>query len=414
MPTPSPRVALVLSTGFCLLFLAPLCFGEHDDDASLKSLYNAHRWFELRESVEKGSAPAFYQGAVACALNDLHRCEKKLKLVIKSSPQSHDAIEAHRLLASAYLRRGKYRQALAETDAVLGLKPGDSSVLGDRPLLAILSQFPEQEVMRRRVTTLQLQEAGLPISVNGVQATYWFDTGANISAISESEAKRFGLRVVAAPIKIGDVTGTMFDSRVAIAEGVSIGSIHLRHVAFLVLSDSQPPFNQSAPGEGGLIGLPVLLALQRLVWGADKKFEIGSKSSNRAMPHADMCFDGQHPVTQIEYEHRHLPFTLDTGATNTDLYPTFAAAFPELIRTAEKSDAYKMEGAGGAKNMDAAVLKSLHLSIGGFTVVLSPAGVLLTHTVEESDFFYGNLGIDLLQQAHKTTFDFKAMTLTLE
>jgi hypothetical protein len=415
MATPRTRVALVVSTGFCLLLLAPVCFGlQDDDDASLKSLFEAHRWFELREAVEKGGAPAFYQGAVACAFNDLHRCEKKLSPVIKSRPQSHDTIEAHRLLASASLRRGRYRLALAQADAVIALKPGDSGVLGDRPLLAILSQFPEQEVVRRRATMLQLQEAGLPIWVNGVKATYWFDTGANVSAISESEAKRFGLRVVASPIEIGDVTGTKFDSRVGVADEVSIGSIRLRHVVFLVLSDSQPPFNQLTPGEGGLIGLPVILALQRLVWGADKKFEIGSKSSDTAVPHADMCFDGQHPVTQIQYEHRQLLFTLDTGATNTDLYPPFAAAFPELIRMAEKSDAYKMEGAGGARNMDAAILKSLRLSIGGFPVVLSPAGVLLTHTVEESKFFHGNLGIDLLQQAHKTTFDFKAMTLTLE
>jgi hypothetical protein len=38
----------------------------------------------------------------------------------------------------------------------------------------------------------------------------------------------------------------------------------------------------------------------------------------------------------------------------------------------------------------------------------------LTPTGETSKFFEGNLGIDLLQQAHRTTFDFKAMTLTLQ
>jgi hypothetical protein len=64
--------------------------------------------------------------------------------------------------------------------------------------------------------------------------------------------------------------------------------------------------------------------------------------------------------------------------------------------------------------MDAATLASLHFSIGGFPVVLSPANALLTHTNEASKFFEGNLGIDLLQQAHKTIFDFKAMTLTLQ
>jgi hypothetical protein len=30
------------------------------------------------------------------------------------------------------------------------------------------------------------------------------------------------------------------------------------------------------------------------------------------------------------------------------------------------------------------------------------------------NLFYGNLGNDLLRQAHKVTFDFKAMTLTLQ
>jgi hypothetical protein len=109
-----------------------------------------------------------------------------------------------------------------------------------------------------------------------------------------------------------------------------------------------------------------------------------------------------------------LAFVLDTGATNTDLYPPFASAFPELIRSATKTDSYKMEGVGGAKYMEAATLESLQFSIGGFPATLKSAGVLLKPTSNASRFFAGNLGIDLLQQTHKTTFDFKAMTLSLE
>jgi predicted aspartyl protease len=411
MPTHKPKVVAAL---WAFLLFSARCFSAASDETSLKALYDARRWFELRDAVAKGAAPLFYQGAVACAFNDLHRCEKKLAVVIKSRPQPDEALQAHRLLTYTYLRLGRYREALAQADAVLALKPGDSDVRGDRPLLAVLSEFPEQVVEHRDSTTLQLQEAGLPISINGMRATYWFDTGANVSAISEKEAKRYGLRVLAAPVKIGDVTGTEFDSRVAVADEVLIGSIRLKHVAFLVLSDKQPPFDHSPPGEGGLIGLPVLLALQRFTWGADKKFEIGPKSLNKTVSHADLCFDGQHPVAQVQYEGRSLAFTLDTGATNTDLYPPFAEMFPELMRGAAKTDSYKMEGAGGAKTLNAAVLPSLPLKIGGFPVVLKPAGILREFTVENSKFFHGNLGIDLLQEAHKTTFDFRAMTLTLE
>jgi tetratricopeptide (TPR) repeat protein len=401
----------------CSFALAPLCLGANnatrDDDVSLKSLYDAHRWFELRDSVAKRTTPLFYQGAVACAFNDLQRCNEKLKSVINAGRQSDEAVEAHRLLASAYFRQGKYREALKQVDAVLALKPGDSDAQSDRPMLAALSEYPDQEMVRLVFTALQLQDAGLPISIHGVQATYWFDTGADVSVMTASDAKRFGLRVLKAPIKAGDVTGRQVDSRVAVADELSIGSIRLRHVAFLVVSDDQPPFNQLPPGSRGLIGIPVLLALQEFVW-ADKEFEIGSKSSNKPLTHADLCFDGHHPVAQIRFEDRSLAFTLDTGATNTDLYPPFAAAFPELMRTSAKTESYKMEGVGGDKDTDRAVFSSLHFSIGEFPVVLSPAGVLLTHTIENSKFFHGNLGIDLLQQAHKTTFDFKAMTLALQ
>lgn len=407
-----------LVTGLWLVLSPALSFVAHSDtrqdDASLKSLYDGHRWFELRDSVAKGGAPEFYQGAVACAFHDVPTCAKKLEAVISSRAGSEEAIQAHKLLESAYLREGKYREALVQANAVLALRPGDSDVRDDRPLLAALGEYPDQTIESKRVTTVELEDSGLPFSIHGVQAAYWFDTGAEMSVMSESEAKRFGLRVLAVPVKVGDVNGAQVDSRVAVADELSIGPIRLKHVAFLVLSDDRPPFNEGSPGSRGLIGIPVLLALERFVWHADKKFEIGAESSNKPAPHAELCFDGQHPIARIQVENRSLAFTLDTGATTTDLYPPFAATFSELIRTLAKTESHKTEGVGGAKNVDAATLPSLQLSIGGFPVVLSPAPVMLTPTSETSKFFYGNLGIDLLQQAKKTSFDFVALTLTLQ
>jgi predicted aspartyl protease len=302
---------------------------------------------------------------------------------------------------------------LAQVDAILALKPTDADALGGRPVLAALAGTPDQRIAGRH-TTVQLQDGGLPFSINGVHATYWFDTGAELSVLSESEAKRFGLRVRPASVQVGDVNGTKVSMQIAVADELSIGSIRVRDVAFLVLPDNQPPFDEQSSGSRGLIGLPVLLAFERFVWGADKTFEIRPDSSHKRMPHAGLCFDGNHPLVQVAYENRPLVFTLDTGATNTDLYPPFGSAFPELIRSAKKTDSYKMEGVGGAKYMEAASLESLKFSIGGFPVMLKSVGVLLKPTNDASRFFAGNLGIDLLQQAHRTTFDFKAMTLSLQ
>jgi hypothetical protein len=144
--------------------------------------------------------------------------------------------------------------------------------------------------------------------------------------------------------------------------------IKIKHVAFLVYPD-QPPFTEQSLGSRGLIGIPVLLAFQTFAWGAEKSFEIGPESSNQSAPPAELCFDGNHAVVQVAYDNRTLAFALDTGrATNTDLYPPFASAFPELIRSARKTDSYKMEGVGGAKYMEAATLESVKFSIGGFRV----------------------------------------------
>ena len=407
------RISPAMLAGFCFLLVSPVSVGASSDDARLRSLYDGRRWFELRDSVARSGASAFYQGVVACAFNDPRRCEKKLGAVIRSRPKSDEAIEAHRRLASLYLTHGKYREALAQVEAMLALRTDDSDARDIRPLLATLSETPDQEVVRMTRTTLEIHEDGVPLSIHGVQATYWFDTGANYSILSESEAKRFGLVVRAVPTKVSVSTGARVDFRIAVAEELSLGSIRLKNVAFLVFPDDQPPFNQQAPGSRGLIGIPVLLAFERFVWGADKKFEIGSKSASRRLPRANLCFDGNTPVTQLQFNHRNLAFVLDTGATNTDLFPPFAKAFPELIRSAEKTDSYKMEGVGSARIMNAATLESVRLNIGGLQVVLKPANVLLTPTGESSKFFEGNLGIDLLQQAHKTIFDFRAMTLTL-
>jgi predicted aspartyl protease len=409
----SLRIGRVLLVAFYCLLLTPLGIGAQTDKVNPKSLVDGRRWFELRDSVAGSVVPEFYEGLVACAFNDTRRCEKKLGGIIKPHPKSDEAVEAHRRLVSLYLIHGRYRDAAAQVDAVLAIKPDDSDALSVRPLLAALSESPDQQTVRRQSTTIELQEGGVPFSINGVQATHWFDTGANFSILSESEAKRFGLDVRAVAAKARVTTGEQVDFRIAMADQISFGPILLRNVAFLVFPDDQPPFKDQPVGSRGLIGIPVLLAFERFVW-ANKKFEIGSKPVNARAIRSNLCFDGNTPVAQLQYDGQNFSFVLDTGATNTDLFPPFATAYPELIRNAEKTNSYKMEGVGSVKNMNAAALESLHFVIGGFPVVLKPANVLLMPTGETSKYFYGNLGIDLLQQAHQTIFDFKAMTLTLQ
>jgi hypothetical protein len=58
------------------------------------------------------------------------------------------------------------------------------------------------------------------------------------------------------------------------------------------------------------------------------------------------------------------------------------------------------------------LLPSVDFQVGGREVTLKPAHVFLTHGL--SEWAAGNVGNDLLHQAHTITLDFHAMTLRLE
>lgn len=399
-----------------LIALTQICFAIDNDRPDLKSLYDGRRWFALREAALKTDAPLFYRGAVACVFNDLRQCQKKSKAVVRSEPRSDQAHAVHSLLAAVYLRSGQYRKALSQVDEMLALKPDDADAKSVRPLLAALSSSPDQSIGRRRSTTLSLhhegKDLGVPVSINGMPATYTFDTGANLSLLSESEAKRLGLAIRDVESRMEVMTGGRVSLRIAVADELAAGGFRLKHVAFLVFPDNQPPFDDLPPGERGIIGIPVLLAFQSFSWGSDGTFQISVPF--RRLPHADLCFDEQIPVVDVQFENSRLNFSLDTGAEETYLYPPFAAALPQLMRDQGKKESQTLTGISSSTQVESSTLPKLQLDIGGFSTVLRPAHVMLGLTTAGSKFFDGNLGMDLLTQPQRTTVDFRSMTLTLQ
>lgn len=60
------------------------------------------------------------------------------------------------------------------------------------------------------------------------------------------------------------------------------------------------------------------------------------------------------------------------------------------------------------------MLPSITLQVGARDVILKPAHVLVVQHNGGSAWYFGNLGMDLLNQAKAVTLDFQAMTLRLE
>ncbi len=387
--------------------------------AKLKSLYEAHQWFKLRDAVQAERASAFYRGVVAAAFNDVKQAEQNLKSFIESQPESEQASDARAILIYIYQRAGRYGQAVAEIEKALAVKPDDAGLKNARALFGALSQYPEQSVVERRFSRIRYRMKGgnlfIPVKVNQKSANYLVDTGANFSLISEAEAKRLGLTIHGSGgSTMGDAAGAAVDIRIAVADQLTIGRIRLRHVSFFVVPDDQQPFVDLPSGERGVLGMPVLLTLQTLRWKQDGTFEVGFAPGSRKGPKANLCFEGSNLITEGEFRRSRINVFLDTGATRTRALPLFAKEFAGFINEFGRKGSDRVTGVGSSVEVDAITLPELTLRINGFDAALRPAQVLLQETTSDSRWWHIWIGLDLLNQARMVTLDLRSMRLALE
>ena len=411
---------MLFKTTFVLLLTFSTCLKADPRESDLKALFDSHKWFDLRDVVSQHGASAFYKCAVACAFGDVKRARNEGESVIKSSPKSEQAYQAHNLLAYLYYRTGRYRQAQQQLNQMLAIKPDNASDQAGRKVFQALSGSPEQSVSRRGFSRMHYEvKLGSPfitLSINGKPAKYMLDTGMNVSAMSESEAKRVGLafQLASDGPKAQGSAGLFASYRIAVADLITVGNFHIRNVAFLVFPDAHEPWGDLQPGERGALGISVLHAIQTARFSKHGTLEIGFPSKGGSIQEAGLCFQGASPFVAAEYKGQRVTLFLDTGAEETSLWPMFAKDFPGVIGKSGKKDRKQIIGIGGALEIEAVTIPEVILKIGSFELTLRPAPALLHDTLPASKDHHGLLGWTLLQQADQVTFDFKSMKLTLQ
>lgn len=410
------RAAVALS----LLLTLSVCSADDLGAPDLKTLYDAHQWFQLRDAMrtKPGPAPAFYQAVLANAFNDPTRAETLLRAVIHANPQSDDTAAAWQGLEDVFFRSGRYQHALMVTNQELRSEPNDAGLKGDR---ATLEAFPEdQSTVERKFSRLGYTtiDGGvfIPVSINGKLGDYAMDTDANMSVLSESEAGRLGLSVRDATHdvpKLRGAAGVQAGYRNAVADELIVGKVRINHVAFIVLPDNQKPFADLPPSKRGILGIPVLLAFQTIRWTADGTFEIAFPSGPRDIARSNLCFDGSDPITEVEFQKRQLEFIADTGDQGSELLSPFARDFATLLDKFGKKQSLRVTGMDGSVEVPGVILPEVILRVGGFPSVLHSARVELQQTALNSQWYYGRVGMAIYRQAHQVTIDFQSMTLSL-
>jgi hypothetical protein len=125
-----------------------------------------------------------------------------------------------------------------------------------------------------------------------------------------------------------------------------------------------------------------------------------------------MFMRGLTPAIECEVEGRPLLFTLDTGASSTDL----SVRYYELFR--DRSESWETRvveraGAGGSVKGDVYVQPRLVMTLGASTVTLKDVSIVPVRTKVGLDILFGNLGQDVVDGFESFSLDFSAMTFSL-
>lgn len=396
--------------------------------ASLESLYQNRQYFDLRDELakyEKGASPEllFYRGTAA---NRFNRLTQSIELLQKylASRDAKNPVEAYETLADSYAKNYEYGKS-ADVYRVLLERFKDRLTAEKREDFensfglwnAIRDAAPQKVALDG---DLQIQGTrdkanllNLPVQINEQKMKFVFDTGANLSVVTASTAQKLGLKTVEAAVSVGSSTDAKVKSKLAVAPVLKIGNSTLQNVVFLVLEDRELFFPKVNYQINGIIGFPVMEAFGNVTITHKDEISVKAKPA-RSNVEPNLCLDGFSLLTAAYFNNRRLTFAFDTGAVTSTFYPPFFKAERQRILKTAKLQKMKIGGAGGAKEVDAYNFENLDLTIAGKTARIARAKIITEPVNDESKYFYGNLGQDLIKQFARMTLDFKSMQIIFE
>lgn len=394
-----------------------LCVVASWQEPTVKELFDHHRWFDLRDAIAgKGkSVPALYAGMVAAAFNNVQDAESLLKRAVKDATSPAAANEARDVLLNLYMRLGRSAAMIRVLDEAAAAEPGRNDIANARTAFEALRRVPDMRADpgSRMPFTCEASDEGiiLPATVNGKEVQWLFDSAFSHVSMAESEADRLGVPVLGASASAGDYNGGAAPVRAGLADRIEFGGATLRNVPVLVFPDTRPPWNEMPMGKRGAIGLPAVLAVGGIRVMKGQFCQLDPNSKRLPSADANLAFDGMTPIARVRYAGEPLDVVIDTGNQGgTQLWNRFTQDFPDLVAGGTKSTR-KLQQIGGAADREIVVLPEIQIMLGGFAGVLKPANVFAAPVGDGNS--HGNIGLDVLMEAHEIIFDFRTMTLTL-
>ncbi|WP_407352764.1 aspartyl protease family protein [Luteimonas sp. R10] len=291
---------------------------------------------------------------------------------------------------------------------------GIATQLAAVPPQAVLAFAPETVATRR-------DEVGLlraTMTVNGAAQEAVLDTGANLSVVSASTARRLGLRLLEGEGSVGSGSRDAVATRLGVAERLEFAGLALSNVVFLVLDDAQ----LEMPVAGGyridaILGFPVMRALRRIRFDADGRLTPEPVAGGDAddlpgdLP-GNLRVVGSDLYVDVSVNGIAVPLHLDTGAPHSSLSSRFAQRHAPLLQGLPQ-ERQRVGGAGGTTERRIATWPDVRVRVDAREMRLPELAIATADSADVETRNMGILGGDVLAAFASFTIDFARMRFEL-
>lgn len=321
-------------------------------------------------------------------------------------------------LSDIYLRLSRFAEAHAALHCVDAIAPLSGEAKQALAWSAILAA--ERPMQKEGASSGKLEasrdSAGLlrvTVAINGKEQAAVLDSDASFCVVSETVARRLGIRVLPTGATILTSTRSDLPMHLGVADSLTFGDSLLRNVVFAVLPDSAVRFGHGYTMEA-VIGLPVFVALGRVSFVREGGWEslLYGHQPGEVAGEANMVLSGLDPFVLVTAPKTGavLRLAIDSAASNTMLNGTALQDFPALRQGASFGAAQWEGGGGAATDSKALTLSELTLAVAGRPFTLKRVSILSTAEPDR----HGAIGQDLFKQAKRWTLDFDAMRFSAE
>ena len=229
-----------------------------------------------------------------------------------------------------------------------------------------------------------------------------FDTGASITAISESVADSIGTLSLSESVIVVGNTGKTETVSKSIIPTFGVGNNSIENLSVIVVPDNKLDFGLDEEGNSlrvnGFLGWDVISSFKWTIDPHRRNYIV--EKPKRSESKEQLYWDNM-PIINVQYDNDHMYFGFDSGNTESMFSKQF---IPHLKIKQEKMD--EIAGVGGIIEEEVYLVKRIKLSISNENIELKNISVLKRDIFPTTDFkVMGLLAADIIQN-HKCIIDF--------